>query len=152
MKNKIKRSGGYICFRSLSISCVIVFAVFTNCNDISGSINTIGSEDATKIDEAISCTPNGLAPADNELYMKGGGSEFSATIIDKQHQRKDVPAGMVWIPGGTFSMGGINPVGMHDGGNEAMNDARPVHRVQLKEFLMDATEVTNNEVAAFVKA
>ncbi len=59
---------------------------------------------------------------------------------------------MVWIPGGEFSMGGVNPVGMNDGGHEAMNDARPVHRVRVNGFLMDATEVTNKQFAEFVKA
>ena len=60
---------------------------------------------------------------------------------------------MVWIPGGEFSMGGVNPVGMHDGGNQAMNDARPVHRVQCEAgFYMDESEVTNKEFAAFAEA
>jgi len=59
---------------------------------------------------------------------------------------------MVWIPGGEFSMGGINPVGMNEGGSESMNDARPVHRVHVKGFFMDASEVTNKEFAAFVQA
>jgi formylglycine-generating enzyme required for sulfatase activity len=59
---------------------------------------------------------------------------------------------MVWIPGGEFSMGGVNPIGMMDGGHEGMGDARPVHRVRVNGFFMDETEVTNAEFAAFVKA
>ena len=59
---------------------------------------------------------------------------------------------MVWIPGGEFSMGNGDPVGMKDGGHEQMGDARPVHRVYVDGFFMDASEVTNNEFAAFVKA
>ena len=73
-------------------------------------------------------------------------------IVNEQDQPKVLPAGMVWIPGGEFSMGGINPVGMQEGGGESMNDARPVHRVHVKGFLMDVTEVTNKEFAAFVQA
>jgi formylglycine-generating enzyme required for sulfatase activity len=53
------------------------------------------------------------------------------------------PAGMVWIPGGTFDMGSDDP---------AFIDARPVHRVTLDGFWMDKTTVTNDQFAAFVKA
>lgn len=59
---------------------------------------------------------------------------------------------MAWIPGGEFSMGGVNPVGLPDGGYYGMEDARPVHRVQVNGFWMDVTEVTNEQFAAFVKA
>jgi len=41
---------------------------------------------------------------------------------------------------------------MMDGGNEGMADARPVHRVKVNGFYMDATEVTNKQFAEFVKA
>jgi formylglycine-generating enzyme required for sulfatase activity len=84
--------------------------------------------------------------------MQGGGREFQETKINPLHYEGPIPAGMVWIPGGEFSMGGVNPVGMNDGGHEAMNDARPVHRVHVNGFLMDATEVTNKQFAEFVKA
>ena len=59
---------------------------------------------------------------------------------------------MVWIPGGEFSMGSEDPRGMPDGGHEAMHDARPIHRVYVDGFWMDATEVTNEQFAKFVKA
>lgn len=50
------------------------------------------------------------------------------------------PAGMVWIPGGSFRMGAGDLV-----------DARPVHRVELDGFWMDRTEVTNAQFARFVR-
>ena len=53
------------------------------------------------------------------------------------------PEGMVWIPGGTFWMGG------DDG---SMADAGPVHEVMLSGFWMDRTEVTNRQFTQFVKA
>jgi formylglycine-generating enzyme required for sulfatase activity len=53
------------------------------------------------------------------------------------------PEGMVWIPGGEFSMGAEDP---------EMSDARPFHRVALDGFWMDKTEVTNEEFTRFVKA
>jgi formylglycine-generating enzyme len=49
--------------------------------------------------------------------------------------------GMVWIPGGHFSMG-----------TNRMPDAQPVHQVEVKGFWMDRTDVTNGEFARFVKA
>jgi formylglycine-generating enzyme required for sulfatase activity len=50
---------------------------------------------------------------------------------------------MVWIPGGSFTMGSDN---------EMTPDAVPLHEVTLAGFWMDETEVTNDEFAAFVKA
>ncbi len=54
------------------------------------------------------------------------------------------PPGMVWIPGGEFTMGGAGP---RNRPNE-----RPPHRVRVAPFFMDAHEVTNAEFARFVAA
>jgi sulfatase modifying factor 1 len=62
------------------------------------------------------------------------------------------PEGMVWVPGGEFSMGCSDPRGAPFGGPDPMRDARPIHRVQLDGFWMDRTEVTNAQFAAFVDA
>lgn len=51
------------------------------------------------------------------------------------------PAGMVRIPGGRFWMG-----------TDRMEDAQPVHQVEVKGFWMDRTDVTNDEFARFVQA
>jgi formylglycine-generating enzyme required for sulfatase activity len=59
---------------------------------------------------------------------------------------------MVWIPGGEFSMGAEDPTGQPGGGPDPMRDARPIHRVYVNGFWMDATEVTNEEFAGFVQA
>jgi len=87
-----------------------------------------------KIDGAVSCTSIGLYPADSVLYMQGGGAEYKTSTINIVKPKSTVEA-MVWIPGGEFSMGGVNPSGMQDGGKEAMNDARPVHRVYVDGYL-----------------
>ena len=62
------------------------------------------------------------------------------------------PTGMVWIPGGEFSMGTDDPTEMICGGPDAMSDARPIHRVYVDGFWMDATEVTNEAFEKFVHA
>ncbi len=106
---------------------------------------------ALKIGGAISCTV-GMSEKDSSLFMQGGGDLFQPTIEDSTKPAQTAANGMVWIPGGEFSMGGVNPIGMQDGGRENMNDARPVHRVRLGGFWMDETEITNDQFAAFVKA
>src|SRR5262245_50428636 len=50
------------------------------------------------------------------------------------------PEGMVWVPGGVFWMG-----------SEEFADAKPVHRVYVDGFWMDATAVTNAQFARFVE-
>jgi formylglycine-generating enzyme required for sulfatase activity len=118
-----------------------------------GLMNRQNEENAfhAKVDEAVSCTMNGLTATDSAFYMKGGGKEFRSSNINTSEPVASV-VGMVWIPGGEFSMGGVNPTGMQEGGKETMNDARPVHRVYVDGFLMDETEVTNAQFAAFVQA
>ena len=104
-----------------------------------------------KVDNAVSCTVIGLTPADSVTYMNEGGKEFKPTVVSNYKPLVSIKD-MVWIPGGEFSMGNVNPSGMTGGGKETMSDTRPVHRVYVDGFFMDATEVTNAEFAAFVKA
>ncbi len=52
------------------------------------------------------------------------------------------PPGMVWIPGGEFTMGS----------EDGLPDERPTHRVRVSGFFIDATEVTNAQFRAFVDA
>ena len=59
-------------------------------------------------------------------------------------RKKDDYPGMVKIPGGTFMMGGDN--------DQASQDEFPKHKVTVKGFWMDETEVTNRQFAEFVKA
>jgi formylglycine-generating enzyme len=59
---------------------------------------------------------------------------------------------MVWIPGGEFSMGlAAESDSLCEIGG-VTTDARPIHRVAVDPFWMDATEVTNDQFAAFVRA
>ena len=77
---------------------------------------------------------------------------FSPTAIDPKAAPSLSPAGMVWIPGGEFSMGSEDPRPSMCGGPDAMSDARPIHRVRVDGFWMDMTEVTNEQFAKFVAA
>src|SRR5450631_3252579 len=62
------------------------------------------------------------------------------------------PEGMVWVPGGEFSMGAAT--NGHGSSEMPMpsNDAEPLHRVRVDGFWMDKTTVTNSEFEKFVKA
>jgi len=54
------------------------------------------------------------------------------------------PQGMVWVPGGEFTMGTDEA--------ESYEAERPAHRVKVDGFWMDETEVTNKDFEKFVKA
>ena len=75
------------------------------------------------------------------------------------------PAGMAWVPGGTFTMGGPEvdvaareraatrpgePV--CSGLLAGFPDAQPSHRVSVQGFWMDVTEVTNEQFERFIRA
>jgi len=77
---------------------------------------------------------------------------FLPTITNPAVAPAPAPDGMMWIPGGEFSMGAANPPDMNDVGMSATRDSRPIHRVYVDGFFMDATDVTNEQFAAFVKA
>jgi formylglycine-generating enzyme len=79
--------------------------------------------------------------------------QFVTTVENRNLPPGTTPEGMVWIPGGEFSMGARDPFDMRDlVGMQATTDSRPVHRVYVDGFWMDANEVTNEQFAAFVAA
>jgi formylglycine-generating enzyme required for sulfatase activity len=101
---------------------------------------------AVVVATGVACarTPASAVPADP--------GRFEPTVVVSGAPPTDAPPGMVWIPGGEFSMGS-------DASAEALcevagitKDAVPIHRVVVEGFWMDATEVTNEQFAAFVKA
>jgi len=134
--------------KSIYGSLSVIF-LLSACQQPSQNTDAITAE---KVAGAVSCTINGLTVADSTLYAVGGGNDYRPTIVSNLMAPANIPENMVWIPGGEFSMGGVNPVGMGDGGHEKMQDARPVHRVEVDGFFMDAHEVTNEEFEKFVKA
>ena len=81
-----------------------------------------------------------------------GDDDFQPTIPNVRTPPVPAPEGMVWIPGGEFSMGARDPRGGEHGGHDGMDDARPIHRVYVDGFWLDKTEVTNRQFERFVRA
>ena len=101
----------------------------------------------------VCCIP--VAPA--VLVLAGdpaSSTNFAPTIPNKASAPRPVPEGMVWIPGGEFSMGSQVPSeGVCTMATmNAVNDAQPIHRVYVDGFWMDTNDVTNEKFEQFVKA
>jgi formylglycine-generating enzyme len=78
------------------------------------------------------------------LVLLTAGS-FGATFALVAWSRSLVrPPGMVWIPGGEFTMGTDSDLGWAD--------EKPAHRVRVDGFWMDETDVTNAQFRRFVEA
>jgi formylglycine-generating enzyme required for sulfatase activity len=108
------------------------------CISANGQIKSVVQKTDTKKDStAKSCCTTAIP---NRFGLKSS-SKFNVVKDGKMPSAKN-PEGMVWIPGGTFSMGGDN--------NQARQDEFPKHTVKLDGFFMDVTEVTNAQFAKFV--
>ena len=82
---------------------------------------------------------------EKKLCFPGGvGAIVLAVAATASTASAPAPRGMVWVPGGEFTMG------------SRAADARPVEgptrRVRVDGFWIDATEVTNAQFKEFVKA
>jgi len=66
-----------------------------------------------------------------------------APVLQRTPAPGPAPEGMVWIPGGELDMGSTEA---------HYQDAQPIHRVKVRSFWMDRTEVTNARFEAFAKA
>src|SRR5690242_17159281 len=82
--------------------------------------------------------PAGASSGSEESRGAPASVAFAPTIPNKAPAPRSRPEGMVWIPGGEFSMGAA--VGGE--GSHAMpmgsNDSQPMHRVYVDGFWMDA--------------
>src|SRR5215475_8066027 len=64
-------------------------------------------------------------------------SDFSPTLPNSgEPAGGPSPEGMVWIPGGEFSMGAVEMTDMNDVTMQATDDSRPIHRVYVDGFWM----------------
>ncbi len=75
-----------------------------------------------------------------------GLAAFAATygVVRLSRTNSPAPSGMVWIPGGEFTMG--------TDGESSLADEKPSHRVRVDAYWMDETEVTNEQFREFVDA
>jgi formylglycine-generating enzyme required for sulfatase activity len=92
----------------------------------------------------------------HQISSESGASsnpvKFASTVANQATPSGPAPAKMVWIPGGEFSMGSHVESESLCALPGVTRDALPVHRVYVDGFWMDATEVTNEDFARFVKA
>src|SRR4029434_583694 len=87
-----------------------------------------------------------------EASAFGETGQFQPTVANKNSPPGKAPYGMVWIPGGEFSMGAaVSCKGSHEM-PMASNDSEPVHRAYVDGFWMDATPVTNAQFEKFIRA
>jgi len=91
-------------------------------------------------------------PVDATTAGKISDPAFLPTIENKTAPPGPAPAGMVWIPGGEFSMGSTAASESLCGQPGLTRDALPVVRVYVDGFWMDKTEVTNGQWEKFVQA
>ena len=78
--------------------------------------------------------------------MVAASAILTAPREARAQRQADRPDGMIWIPGGVFTMGSPES----DGLSQAVE--RPAHAVIVDGFWMDETEVTNAQFAKFVVA
>ena len=105
-------------------------------------------------------SPFRIPPATRTALIIGGfflalismtGFWVGRKAMEIKQQRKatsaasnQVTGDMIWIPEGSFTMGGV--------GEQAMSDELPLHDVKIDGFWMDKTEVTNEEFSRFAMA
>lgn len=98
---------------------------------------------------ALLSVPGSRASAGLESHS---GVTFGPTIPNRSLPPGEAFQGMLWIPGGEFSMGAQDAPDMNQVGMLATIDSRPIHRVYVDGFFMDTTDVTNSVFEKFVKS
>ncbi|AEE50696.1 formylglycine-generating enzyme family protein [Haliscomenobacter hydrossis] len=87
---------------------------------------------------------------DLDGYLARAPEKYEANYLKEAKAIKTAPlqaknlTNMVWIPGGTFTMGGADP--------QALQDEKHLHEVHIDGFWMDVSEVTNAQFQEFVTA
>lgn len=79
------------------------------------------------------------------VHIGQGWADCCCSTLPKRYGINDPsPPGMVWIPGGEFTMGSDN--------QDSKPDEKPLHQVKIDGFWMDATPVTNRQFKEFIDA
>jgi formylglycine-generating enzyme len=132
------------CFTSLSAALLLLIspALLVEMPGINRS--AAATDPATSISGETCCGMVVRAGA----VLAAAASQLKTVEADQVSPPRPIdppsPAGMIWIPDGEFSMGSTDAL--------SRPDEAPVHRVHVSGFWIDATEVTNAQFAAFVKA
>jgi len=122
---------------------------------VAGGLVTIGAVIAFALNMTKSRSATGTPVAkvvECESCPSVGSIAFAPTIPNSLTASGSAPVGMVWIPGGEFSMGSTVESESLCSLPGITRDALPVHRVNVDGFWMDATELTNEEFENFVNA
>jgi formylglycine-generating enzyme len=88
--------------------------------------------------------PGALAVACSLILTKANADSIPRVVAEPHDKDAAAPAGMVWIPGGEFTMGTSDL--------RSFPNERPAHKVQVEGFWIDEHDVTNAEFAMFVDA
>jgi formylglycine-generating enzyme required for sulfatase activity len=88
----------------------------------------------------------------HEIQPESVAPAFSPTVQNQTPPPTLAPEGMVWIPGGEFSMGSAADAESLCAIPGVTADCQPIHRVHVDAFWMDRTEVTNEQFQKFVEA
>lgn len=125
---------------AVSITAIAALAVIAPAHAADGKIKDEPAA-GTSVQPSSCCVAPSV-PA-RSVAFKSVQPPVPATRTEK-YASDDVPPGMVWIPGGEFDIGSVDPL--------ARPDERPIHRVRVRGFWIDATEVTNAQFQSFVDA
>lgn len=118
----------------LLLPAFVLFTGLLSCRQKPAAAN-IPIKQELPLKKAICCESN---------IPKRFASFHANAIAMPELKNNHTHQGMVWIKAGAFMMGGNN--------KQASPDEYPRHKVMVKGFWMDTTEVTNAEFAQFVKA
>lgn len=125
---------------ALLSSAVVCAMLLTRSNEPAALVTDSAMKEMPAVDESF--------PPDPSVFSEA----FGATIVNSVAPVEAAPQGMKWIPGGEFSMGSNEDSESLCSQPGVTRDAVPIHRVYVDAFWIDATEVTNEQFAAFVDA
>jgi sulfatase modifying factor 1 len=104
----------------------------------------------TSKDKIVGSAKAEMVPTEAEQENLARSTTFHPTRENTNQPNYPNPPGMVWIPGGEFSMGSDHASESLCGLPGVTRDAGPIHRVYVDGFWMDETEVTNAQFRKFV--
>lgn len=132
LSNYILEKSFVMCKQKGKVKFIVMMSVQLVCF-LSCQSNGSEEEVAAKNNPAVSC-----------VHVPSRFSAFAADSNILPSTGDTSVAGMAFIPGGSFQMGGDN--------NQASEDEFPKHEVKIDAFYMDVTEVTNAQFQQFVEA